>query len=339
MEIKLLCHCGSKFKFDWDTVRDGVLSRINCPACGVDVTLEAREVIKQLSSFGSPPPPVAPPPPPMAVPPLVAVPAAPPPVQRAVPVRHREKDGQDSRTIKLVVVVVLVLVLVGGGFFAWKVGQKFMAAVDTAQEMAGMTADDSDITTDVNLMADDAVILYVKHASHLEVAQACTEYWKSTMNKNLAVMPEPEDDEWHRGDFPLWPAYNGYVRILGTLDWPESQYEGLAKFLSGRLNTLVFEERDVDFSGEFHFGVYEKGERKFHARMDIDKDLEEKVTMENEAWAREHGYKPGEGILKEFSLGDADEITKRMGMKLWDEPESDDPPPRFVLREQPAASL
>jgi hypothetical protein len=125
---------------------------------------------------------------------------------------------------------------------------------------------------------------------------------------------------------------------MGPLEWPEAQYEGLAKFLSSRLTTLVIEQRDVDFSGAFHFGVYEKGERKFHARMDVEigtNDFVEKVTVENEKWALDHGFQPDAEGFQGFDIAAADAITKRLGMKLWDEPESENPPPTFVLREKP----
>jgi len=346
MEIKILCHCGTKFKFDWDTQRDGMPSRINCPGCAADVTLEAREIIRQQAGPVSPsptvlpvgvpiqtsPPPLPVPPPPPAITRIASVP--PPPLPRPVQPRLVRADAEDSSKTKLVVVSVLVLVLVVGGFAAWKIGSKVYSGVQAVREMASIVNDAGSAAKEFNLQADDSVILYVNHSNHLEVAQACTEYWKSTLNKNLTVLPEPDDDEGHPGDYPLSPAYHGYVRVMGPLEWPEAQYEGLSKFLSTRLNTLVFEERDVDFSGAFHFGVYDKGERKFHARMDIvGNDFEEKVTVENEAWALQHGFKPGEEGFQAFDIGDADAITKRLGMKLWDEGE--DAPKRLVLRETP----
>jgi hypothetical protein len=337
MEIKLLCHCGSKFKFDWDAARDGMPSRINCPACGLDVTLEAREVIKQLSGTIPTPPPPPPVPVPTAPPPGPRVVAPPPsPVPRTMPERPQAKDGQDSSTTKLVVVIVLVLVLGAGGFFAWIVGSKVYSGVQAVREMASVVNDASAAAMESNLQADDSVVLYIKHANHLEVAQACTEFWQTSRNKNLALVRESDDDEGQLGDHLLEPAYHGYVRITGPLEWPESHFDELAKFLSQRFKTLVFAERDVDFTGAFQFGVYESGERKFHARMDIvGNNFDEQVTVENEAWALQHGFKPGANGFKEFSLNDADEITKRLGMKLWDEPERDNPPPQWILRESP----
>jgi len=266
MEIKILCQCGTKFKFEWEPQRDGMPFRINCPGCALDVTLEAREIIRQQSGAT---PPASPIPSAVIVPPPVPVAAMPPPVPaarvvappplvvpRPVVTRAANVDGEDSSRTKLVVVSVLLVVLVIGGYGVWKVGRKVYAGVEAVREMASIVNDAAAAGTEFNLQADDSVILYVNHSNHLEVAQACTEYWKSTINKNLSVIPEPDDDEWHPGDYPLSPAYHGYVRIMGTLEWPEAQYEGLSKFLSTRLNTLVFEERDVDFSGAFHFGVY-----------------------------------------------------------------------------------
>jgi len=229
---------------------------------------------------------------------------------------------------------MLLVVFVVGGFGVWKVGSKMYAAMESAREIAGMADDDSGINADINLTAVDEVILYVKHGNHLEVGQACTDYWQTALRRNLTIVPYSEDDEGQEGDAVLQPAYRGYVRITGPLEWTESHFEGLAKFLSSRLNTLVFEERDVDFTSAFHFGVYENGERRFHAQMDIvGNSFEEKVTVENEAWARQNGFKPGEAGFTEFNLNDADEITKHLGMKLWDEPETDEPPRHLLLRE------
>ena len=45
-------------------------------------------------------------------------------------------------------------------------------------------------------------------------------------------------------------------------------------------------------------------------------DLDEVVNVEHESWATEHGFKPGKEGFKEFHLGDADDITKRLGIRL-----------------------
>ena len=60
-------------------------------------------------------------------------------------------------------------------------------------------------------------------------------------------------------------------------------------------------------------------------------DLDELVRTEGEAQAIQHGYKPGDSGFKELGLNDADDITKRLGEKLWDQP--DEPKNFLILRE------
>jgi hypothetical protein len=55
MEIKLLCDCGQKFKFDVEPVNGLMPFAINCPFCGIDGTAAANALLA----------PVAPAPPPM----------------------------------------------------------------------------------------------------------------------------------------------------------------------------------------------------------------------------------------------------------------------------------
>jgi len=43
------------------------------------------------------------------------------------------------------------------------------------------------------------------------------------------------------------------------------------------------------------------------------------VPTEGNDWALAHGYKPGPAGFKMFSMEDADQITQRLGMKMWDE--------------------
>jgi hypothetical protein len=38
----------------------------------------------------------------------------------------------------------------------------------------------------------------------------------------------------------------------------------------------------------------------------------------NQAWATSHGFKGGAQGFKDFTMDDADEITKHLGIKLWD---------------------
>jgi hypothetical protein len=227
-------------------------------------------------------------------------------------------------------VLGVIVVVAGLGFGAWKFGRKWMNRVDFIGEVSqalGEASGGSDDSENLkqNFWQEDCVVLFIKQTNHLAVADACKEYWKEKLRKNLTLITTPQD-ELNKGEYELWPAHNGWVRIMGTLEWPSAQFEGLALSLSQKFGTMVFETRDVDFSGAYHFGVYDAGTRKFHAQMEIKikgDDYDEIVTTEGNDWATAHGYKPGEEGFKEFHLGDADKITQKLGMKMWDEFENE----------------
>jgi hypothetical protein len=176
-----------------------------------------------------------------------------------------------------------------------------------------------------NLEADDQVVLYIRHANHTEVAQECVAFWKSNFNRNLKLAT-PQEEAGDRGEYIVLPSHNGYVRVeADQRDLKEPQFEAAAKHLSEKFSTMVFVEKDVDFTGEFVFGVYEQGTNRFHARMDVqmgaNDEPDEKVTTEHNEWALANGYKPGPNGFKDFNIRDANELTKPFGMKFWDEPE------------------
>src|SRR5260370_39510114 len=87
MEIKVLCVCGTKYKFDVEPVNQRMPWPVNCPACGADGTAQANEVIQQTVAAV----PVATVPRPAAIPPAAfrihrsPPAAAPPPVPSAAP--------------------------------------------------------------------------------------------------------------------------------------------------------------------------------------------------------------------------------------------------------------
>jgi len=115
------------------------------------------------------------------------------------------------------------------------------------------------------------------------------------LHKNLTLIESPQEVQ-NPGEYQLILAHNDYVRILGALDWPVPEVEGLAQFLSQRLSTLVFEWRSEHFADTYHFGVYEQGTRKFHAQLDVKvsrDNADEIVTTEGNDWALANGYKPG----------------------------------------------
>jgi len=73
MELKVLCNCGQKFKFDVEPVNGRMPFTVNCPVCGLDGTAAANTLLARniaVSPSSSPPP----------LPPAVA-----PPVHRPAP--------------------------------------------------------------------------------------------------------------------------------------------------------------------------------------------------------------------------------------------------------------
>src|SRR6267143_992961 len=56
MEIRILCPCGMKFKFDVEPVNGRMPAPVTCPACGADATDQANTFLR---STLAPPPAVA----------------------------------------------------------------------------------------------------------------------------------------------------------------------------------------------------------------------------------------------------------------------------------------
>jgi hypothetical protein len=109
---------------------------------------------------------------------------------------------------------------------------------------------------------------------------------------------------------------------VGAYEWPVPEHEGLARHLSEKFGGKVFEWREESFADTYHFGVYDQGVRKFHAQMDVKisrENADEIVTTEGNEFAIANGYKPGPKGFKEFGELDADKITQRLGLKIWDE--------------------
>jgi hypothetical protein len=122
---------------------------------------------------------------------------------------------------------------------------------------------------------------------------------------------------------------------MSGLELTDPEYEGLAQFLSQKFNTTVVEHKDIDFSGEYVFGVYDQGVRKFHAKMTIKHlkgDEKEIVTTEGEDWATANGFSGGAEGFKEFSIMDAEAITKHLGMRVGDDSNS---PTNYILLKDP----
>lgn len=62
MELKVLCDCGQKFKFDVEPANGRMPFTVNCPVCNEDNTAKANSLIAEnLPVAEPPPPPIAPP--------------------------------------------------------------------------------------------------------------------------------------------------------------------------------------------------------------------------------------------------------------------------------------
>jgi hypothetical protein len=56
MELKVVCNCGQKYKFDIEPVDGRMPTTVNCPVCGLDGTATANSILAQ--KFSNPPPPI-----------------------------------------------------------------------------------------------------------------------------------------------------------------------------------------------------------------------------------------------------------------------------------------
>jgi len=247
--------------------------------------------------------------------------------------------------------VVVLVVLLCGVVGMWKFGSKWFGHFQAISELAGGgsgLSEEEEALRPKNLWFEECVVLFVKHTNHLNVAEACKDYWKEKLRKDLTLTPgsyfvrkgehsfdsadfELKDDEnptvatagkSKKSEYGLAAARNGYVRLRGPSEWPAAQFEGLAQYLSQRFNALVVELNSSGFSEEYHFGVYEQGNRMFHARRHgemINHDYYDIINSDGDDWAIAHGYKVGPDGFKAFRISDADKITLQLGMKMGEE--------------------
>ncbi len=118
--IKIQCGCGQRYAFDVEPVNGRMTSTVACPACGVDGTAAANEMIAQTL----PAQPEAAPPPvtrlrPVAGPVRVEAPARVP--ARAVPATPAKASGEANLGLGILGALVGAAVGVGAmyGFYEW----------------------------------------------------------------------------------------------------------------------------------------------------------------------------------------------------------------------------
>ncbi len=135
MELKVVCECGQKYKFDVEPVGGRMPMTVNCPACGVDGTRAANDMLSQM--VPNPPAPSiadpapvgglrinrpAPAPAAVAPPPMPSAPSAIAPMRSAVPAAPKPKVAGEYNLGMGILGAVLGAALGAGmmyGFFLW----------------------------------------------------------------------------------------------------------------------------------------------------------------------------------------------------------------------------
>jgi hypothetical protein len=326
MELKIYCACGAKYKFDVEPVNGRMPHRVHCPVCGVEGAESANAILQQpvdASALATEPPPAAPVSTGLRIRPTESHAAAPAPQPVApapfpgnfsAPLPKKNVAG----TLKTAFGLILAALVVLGLGFKWY--RRISGITRTAITLGGGTSAEENF----NLTLDDGVLMFVKHTNHMEVAQACGNFWTNKLSRGLSLLTTNSAPQWSERDYAVVAAHNGYVRIYGGRRWPEKEFDALSQFLSQTFNTIVVENEENDFSGAFVFAVYESGERKLFAKKTVKintakDDVDETVTVEGKEYALAQGFKPDpKDGWDDF---DGEVITKRLGVKMWDEKE------------------
>ena len=86
MELKVVCQCGQKYKFDVEPVQGRMPFTVNCPICSADGTASANALLAQNAPPAIAPMPMAPPPPP------------PPPISGGLRITHAAAPESPAST-------------------------------------------------------------------------------------------------------------------------------------------------------------------------------------------------------------------------------------------------
>lgn len=171
-----------------------------------------------------------------------------------------------------------------------------------------------------NFKANNQVIVYVQHEGADDVANALPASFEEYITHKFKVASQntTRDDGLQ---FTVKPLHNGYVQIIGGLTWTEEQFDATARYLSEKFQTVVFVEKDARSRKEFLFEAYEQGVKTFLISADAATPPTDfpNITADQAEWAMIHGYKPGPKGFTEFGLVEANDLTKKCGLQLWDE--------------------
>ncbi len=85
MELKVVCQCGQKYKFDVEPVQGRMPYAVTCPICNIDGTASANALLAQSAPPAIAPMPVAPPPPP-----------PPPPISGGLRITHAAPPATEA---------------------------------------------------------------------------------------------------------------------------------------------------------------------------------------------------------------------------------------------------
>jgi hypothetical protein len=129
MELKVVCNCGQKYKFDVEPIQGRMPFVVNCPVCGIDGTPLANGLLSQMPrpAMATPPPiPIAAAAPPPRPAPAAARTAAPQTV--ATPKYLQDNPATQNNNFALGIVGALVGALVAAALmagFTMLTGMKF----------------------------------------------------------------------------------------------------------------------------------------------------------------------------------------------------------------------
>src|SRR5207253_7212620 len=108
-----------------------------------------------------------------------------------------------SPVVRVLTAILLVACI---GFGAWRFGYKWSKRLNLVAKIVSAVGEESADSGEAlgarNLWYENCAILFVKHTNHLEVAEACKDFWKVKLNKNLTLIESAQEIE-NAGEYEL----------------------------------------------------------------------------------------------------------------------------------------